>query len=149
MQQGPQRTSHSTSGQSGLLSSLKGTSGFLLSCFRGIGPHLEFRQKPHSSSSVGTGISGFLLSFNRGVRLHLVLWHGTQLFSRVVKGVQASFRISRGNSGLTSWCCRVKGPHFELRREIQDSSSVATCISGYITSLSSRVVKAVSGHLSS
>lgn len=40
---GPQGTSRVASGKSGLLWSCKGTSGFLLSHYRGIGPHLELQ----------------------------------------------------------------------------------------------------------
>ena len=52
---------------------VKGTSGFLLTPCRGIGPHLELRWKTHYSSSVVTRILGFLSSFKRGFRPRLLL----------------------------------------------------------------------------
>ena len=67
----------------------RGTSGFLLSRCRGIGPHLRLRQETQGSSP---GISGFLSSFNRGVRLRLVLRHGTPLSVQGVKGVSGLLR---------------------------------------------------------
>ena len=85
LRQGPQGTSCVASGKSGLLSSC--TLGFLSSCCKGIGPHLELRHETQGSSPVATRILGFLSSFNRGVRPRLVLRHGTLLSSQSVKGV--------------------------------------------------------------
>ena len=88
LRQEPQETSHVASGKSGLLLSCERcTSGFLLSCCRGIGPHLELMQETRGSSPLETGISRFLSSFNRGIRPCLLLRHGTPLSSRVVKEV--------------------------------------------------------------
>ena len=46
----------------------RGTSGFLSSSCRGIGPHLDWRRKTQGSSLVEKVILGFLLNFIRGVR---------------------------------------------------------------------------------
>ena len=45
-------------------------------------------------------------------------------------GSQESFRVVRGLSGFLSSWCRQLGPHLEMRRETQGSSSVLTRISG-------------------
>ena len=58
---------------------VRGTSAFLSSCCRIIGPHLELRQKTQDSSPVVTGILGFQSSSNRVVRSCLMLRHGTPL----------------------------------------------------------------------
>ena len=58
---------------------VRGTSVFLLSHFREIGPHLELRQETQGMSPVATEISGFLQSFKKTVRPYLVLRHGTLL----------------------------------------------------------------------
>ena len=95
MRQGPQGTSCVASGKSGLLSSC--TLGFLSSCCKGIGPHLELRHETQGSSPVATRILGFLSSFNRGVRPRLVLSYGTPPASRVVS-------VRSGVSGHLSSC---------------------------------------------
>ena len=80
---------------------VRGTSAFLSSCCRIIGPHLELRQKTQDSSPVVTGISWFLLSFSRAVRPRLLLKHGTLLSSLVVKGVSISCRVEARNLGFS------------------------------------------------
>ena len=65
---------------------VRGLSGFVSSCCRGLGPHLELRQETQGSSPVLTWILGFLWRFHWGVRCCLVLRHGTLLPSRGVKG---------------------------------------------------------------
>ena len=45
-------------------------------------------------------------------------------------GSQESFQVVRGLSGFFSSWCRQLGPHLEMRRETQVSSSVLTRISG-------------------
>ena len=57
------------------------TSGFLSSCCREIGLHLELRRETQGSSQVETGISGFLSSFKRGVSPPLMFRHETLLSS--------------------------------------------------------------------
>ena len=84
---GPQENSCVASGKSGILSSWRGTSQFLSSRCRGLGPHLEARLETTGTSPVMTGILGFLSSFKRGVRLHFMLRHGTTSSYRVVQGV--------------------------------------------------------------
>ena len=61
--------------------------GFLLSWYRGLGPHLELRQEIQGSSQTLTGILGFLWRSHWGVRCHLMLGHGTPLPSPGGKGV--------------------------------------------------------------
>ena len=67
--------------------------GFLLSWYRGLGPHLELRQEIQGSSQTLTGILGFLWRSHWGVRCHLMLGHGTPLPSpggKVVSGLLSS-----------------------------------------------------------
>ena len=46
---------------------VRGTSGFLWSRCRGMGPHLEFSGETQGFFKVVTGVSVFLSSFNLGV----------------------------------------------------------------------------------
>ena len=48
---------------------VRGDSGFLSRCFRGIGPHLELRHETRGSSRVVTGIWGNISSCKKGVKL--------------------------------------------------------------------------------
>ena len=95
------------------------------------------------------GISGFLLSCNRDLREPLGLPQDSQ----------TSFQVARGNSGFLSSHCRG------IAQETRGSSPVVTEISRFLSScnrgvrprlvlshgntLSSRVVKGMSGLLSS
>ena len=63
----------------------RGTSGFLSSHCRRIGPHLKLRGETQGSTPVVKGVLGFLSSFNWGVRPGLMLGHETPLSSQVVK----------------------------------------------------------------
>ena len=80
---------------------VRGNSRLLSRHCRGIGLHLELRQKTQDSSPVVTGISWFLLSFSRAVRPRLLLKHGTLLSSLVVKGVSISCRVEARNLGFS------------------------------------------------
>ena len=55
------------------------------------------------------------------------------------QGSQASFQVSRGNTGFLLSHCRGLGPHLELRQGAQVSSPVATGISVFLSSLSMEV----------
>jgi len=61
LRRGAQGTSHVGQGESGLLSSVKGTFGFVSSPCRGIRPHLKLKRGTWGSSPVAAGILGFIL----------------------------------------------------------------------------------------
>ena len=72
---------------------VRGFSGFFLSQWRRLGPHLEVRRETQGSSPALKGISGSLWRFPWGVRHHLVLGHGTPLPSlggKAVSGLLSS-----------------------------------------------------------
>lgn len=77
----------------------RGSSGFLASRCRGIGPHLVLRPGNSGLLSLPTGISGFLLSCNRGVRPHLVLRQKYAFLSSCRRCVQAPVEL-RWATGL-------------------------------------------------
>ena len=112
-----------------------GGSGFLSSCFRGIGPHLELRQEPQGSSQVATWILLFLMSFKKGVRPRLILSMELRFPLKMLKGCQASYPVHEGNldfflkvqwgsqtslrvgrrySGLDSSWCTIIRPYLKL-----------------------------------
>jgi len=78
--------------------------GFLLRCFRGIGPHLELRREPRGSSRVPTGISGFRSCCDGDLResLHFYL------------ECQATFLVLMGISGFLSSQSRGMGLHLKV-----------------------------------
>ena len=91
----------------------RGTSGFFLCSFRGIGLHLELRGESRGVSRVEAGSFGSHSSFNGDLREPLMLPQGSQ-----------AFRVVRGTLGFLSSHCRKIGLHVELRWEIQCSSPV-------------------------
>ena len=111
----------------------RGTSRYLSSHCRGIGPHLELRHVTQSSSPVAAGILGFLSSFNRGVRPRLMLRQETFAFllsckSGIMPPVEfgwGTWAFSRGEpveSDLLSCCEGILVVPFELVQENQASS---------------------------
>ena len=93
--------------------------GFLSRRHNGKGPHLTLRGESPDFSQVVAGNLGFLLSYDGDLRDSLVLPQESQVSMLV-----------RGFSVFLSSCCRVLGPHLELRLEPQVSSPVLTGISG-------------------
>ena len=71
-----------------------GTSGFLLSHYRGIGPHLELRRETQTRVFFPLSCDRYL---GEPLELHL--------------GSQACFQVLRGNLGLLSRPCRGNRPH--------------------------------------
>ena len=89
-------------------------------CF-GKGPDLALRGESRGFSRVRAVGLGFLSSCDGDFRDPLVL----------PQKIQVSFRVARGRSEFLSSWCRGLGPHLELRRETQVSSSTLTGISGF------------------
>ena len=95
--------------------------GFLSRHCSGKGPHLALRGESRGFSRVRAGSLGFLLGCDWDLRDPLLL----------PQRIQVSFRVARGRSEFLSSWCRGLGPHLELRRETQVSSSTLTGISGF------------------
>ena len=129
--------------------------GWLSSQCRGMGPHLAFMGESHGVPLVAAGSIEFLSSWDGDFREPLML----------PQGRQASIHIARGTLELLLSHRRRLGLHRELRQETQGSSPVGTVILGFLSSfikgvrhrlmlkhgtpVSCRVVKGVSGRLSS
>ena len=96
----------------------RGMVGFLSRRHNGKGPHLTLRGESPDFSQVVAGNLGFLLSYDGDLRDSLVLPQESQVSMLV-----------RGFSVFLSSCCRVLGPHLELRPEPQVSFPMLTWIS--------------------
>ena len=122
------------------LESLPGNSGSLSCCLREVKSPFKLQGRARECSGVMAGESG-LNSHGRGnlkvfLELRQEVWVSSSCHRDLREplmlslGSQESFRVVRGLSRfLSSWCGRL-GPHLELRRETQCSSSVLTGILG-------------------
>ena len=86
-------------------------------CERKVGISLESKQVNRPSSRDEVGNMGLHLSYGRNLGFPLSCDGYLREPLELHKGSQASFQVSRGNSGLHSRLCRVIRPHVVLRRE--------------------------------
>ena len=103
---------------------VRGSAELLSSHCRGIRPQLALMGESRGFSRVAAGSFGFFSSKDVNVRELLMLPQGSQV----------SFQDARDTSGSHSSCFRGTEPHFEVRRETQSSSPLATGISGFLSS---------------
>ena len=111
---------------------------------RELGIPLESLQGNWATSQTEAGKSRFFLSCGGKWGFSLVATANSGILSsgtgylaeprELHKGSQASFRVSRRNSGLLSMPCRGKEPHLTLRGESSACSQVVVGSSGVLLS---------------